>query len=162
MLERPTLSDDAIRRSLRENYGISVTQIEFLPIGYDSAASVFRVTTETGTDYFLKTKTVPVAPATLAIPTFLLGRGVEQIVAPLPSLAGALSTPLADGFTAILYPFVEGRMGAKGGLSLAQWTEFGQIVRRVHSAQLPPELAGQMRCRPWTRSAAVLPPLPAA
>ena len=145
MLERPTLADDTIRRSLRANYGISVAQIDFLPIGYDSTASVFRVTADDGRDYFLKTKTVPVAPATLAIPSFLCRSGVEQIVAPLTTLDGALSAPLDDGFTAILYPFVEGRMGAQGGLSLAQWTEFGQIVRRVHAAQLPPELAGQMR-----------------
>lgn len=145
MLERPALSDEAIARSLQENYGISAEQITFLPIGYDASASVFRVSADDGTDYFLKTKTVPVAPATLTIPSFLRRSGVEQIVAPLTTLGGALSAPLGDGFTAILYPFVEGRMGARGGLSLAQWTEFGQIVRRVHSARLPSALAGQMR-----------------
>jgi len=77
MLERPTLSDDAIRRALLANYGIFVTQIDFLPIGYDSTASVFRVAADDGMDYFLKTLTVPVVPATLSIPSFLGRNGVE-------------------------------------------------------------------------------------
>lgn len=149
MLERPPLSDETIARCLQAHYGISIESISFLPIGYDSTASVFRVTAHDGTAYFLKTKSVPPAPASLAIPSFLRGSGVEQVVAPLAAANGMLTAPVGDGFTAILYPFVEGRMGAKGGLSLAQWTEFGQIVRRVHSAQLPPALAGQMRREPF-------------
>ncbi len=149
MLERPALSDDSIRHSLLVNYGISAAQIEFLPIGYDATASVFRVIGGDGTDYFLKTKTVPVAPAPLRVPHFLREIGIEQIVAPLTTLSGALSAPIKEGFTAILYPFVEGRMGANGGLSVEQWTEMGQIVRRIHAAQIPTKLADQMRHEPF-------------
>lgn len=149
MLERPPLSDEVIANCLYHQYGITIKEISFLPVGYDSTASVFRVTTDDGTSYFLKTKTVPVAPAPLLIPHFLREIGIEQIVAPLPTLSGSLSAPMGDGYTAILYPFVEGRMGADGGLSLAQWTEFGQIVRRVHAAQLSSELSGQMRREPF-------------
>jgi spectinomycin phosphotransferase len=149
MLERPPLSDETIARCLHSQYGVSVGPIDFLPIGYDSTASVFRVTGDDGTAYFLKAKTVPPAPASLAIPSFLSSTGVAQVVAPLTTATGTLSAPMGDGYTAILYPFVEGRMGANGGLSPTQWTEFGQIVRRVHAAQLPPALAGQMRREPF-------------
>ena len=149
MLERPPLSDETIARCLQGHYGIFVGSISFLPIGYDATASVFRVAADDGTAYFLKTKSVPPAPASLAIPSFLRGSGVEQVVAPLLAADGMLTAPVGDGYTAILYPFVEGRMGAEGGLSPSQWSEFGQIVRRFHSAQLPPALVGQMRREPF-------------
>lgn len=149
MLERPALSDDAIRRSILANYGVSVGSINFLPIGYDATASVFQLTGSDGTDYFLKTKTVPVALAPLLVPHFLRDIGIEQVVAPLTTLSGTLSAPMKDPFTAILYPFVGGRMGANGGLSVEQWTEMGQIVRGIHAVQLPSDLAAQMRREPF-------------
>lgn len=149
MLERPDLSDEVIASGLYEGYGITVQRIVFLPIGYDSSASVFRVDGADGGSYFLKAKSVPVTPAPLRVPHFLREIGIEQIVAPISTHTGSLSTPMGNGFTAILYPFVEGRMGAKGGLSEDQWSEFGQIVRRVHAAQLSPDLAGHMRREPF-------------
>ncbi|MFZ1754094.1 MAG: aminoglycoside phosphotransferase family protein [Caldilineaceae bacterium] len=149
MLERPDLSNEAIARGLRDAYGISAQQITFLPIGYDSTASVFRVDGTDGRSFFLKTKSVPVSPPALLVPHFLREIGIGQIVAPLSTRTGHLSAPLGDGFNAILYPFVPGRMGADGGLSPAQWMEFGQIVRRVHTAPVPPDLASQMRTEPF-------------
>ena len=145
MLERPALSDEAITHCLQDNYGISAERIAFLPIGYDATASVFRVDATDGRAYFLKAKSVPVAEATLAIPHFLRGIGLECIVAPLATGEGTLCAPLGNGFTAILYFFVEGRMGADGGLSAGEWTALGQAMRQGHSVKLPGELTGQMR-----------------
>ncbi len=145
MLERPALSDQAIARCVQDNYTISAAQITFLPIGYDATASVFRVDAADGRAYFLKAKSVPVAAATLAIPHFLRQMGVEEIVAPLATGTHTLSARLDANFTAILYPFVEGRVGADGGLSAAQWAALGQALRRIHAAVLPVELAAQMR-----------------
>jgi len=145
MLERPHLSDEVIAHCLQENYGISVAQIAFLPIGYDATASVFRVDAIDGRAYFLKAKSIPVLPVTLAVPHFLRQVGVDEIVAPLATGTDALSASLGDGFTAILYPFVEGRVGANGGLSLSQWIALGRALRRLHRAQLPFDLASSMR-----------------
>jgi spectinomycin phosphotransferase len=145
MLERPPISDDTIHRCMRENYGISAAAITFLPIGYDSTASVFRVDAADGKIWFLKAKSVPVAAASLAVPHFLRGLDVDCIVAPVATGNGALTAPLGDGFTAILYPFVAGRMGADGGLSPQQWTALGQAMGQIHNAVLPATLTGQMR-----------------
>lgn len=149
MLERPAISDDEICACIEDAYGIPVSDVAFLPIGYDATASVFRLTGPSGQDYFLKAKSVPVAPASLAVPHFLHQSGIDEIVAPLPSRSGALAVPFAGAFHAILYPFVEGRVGAQGGLSPAQWTQLGGVMGRVHADAPPPELRGQMRVEPF-------------
>jgi spectinomycin phosphotransferase len=145
MLERPDLSDETIRRCLQANYGIDAAEITFLPIGYDATASVFRVDAADGQRFFLKVKSVPVAAGSLAVPHFLRQSGVDAVVAPLATRSGALSAPLDGGFTAILYPFIDGRMGMDGGLSQAQWITLGRILNRIHVAILSPQLAAQMR-----------------
>lgn len=149
MLERPDLSDAAIVACLRDSYRMAAGAITFLPIGYDATASVFRVDTTDRGCYFLKAKSVPLRTAPLAVPHFLAERGLPGIVAPLATVTDELSAPLGDGFTAILYPFVEARMGADGGLSPDQWTELGRVVGRIHRTALPPTLAGQMRREPF-------------
>jgi len=145
MLERPPISDDAIRCCLQVNYAIAADTIAFLPIGYDSTASVFRVDAVDGRAWFLKAKSVPVSAAPLSVPHFLRGLGMDCIVAPVATENGALTAPLGDGFTAILYPFVAGRMGADGGLSPQQWTALGRAMGLIHNAVLPATLTGQMR-----------------
>lgn len=57
MLERPNLSDEQIQHSLHEAYRLTLTQVTFLPIGYDMSASVFRVQATDDHTYFLKAKT---------------------------------------------------------------------------------------------------------
>lgn len=145
MLERPNLPDEAIRRCLQANYGIAAAAITFLPIGYDATASVFRVDAADGQRFFLKTKNVPVAAAPLAVPHFLRQNGVDAVVAPLTTRTDTLSAPLGDGFTAILYPFIDGRMGMDGGLSPSQWTTLGRTLRQIHDAGLSSQLAAHMR-----------------
>lgn len=149
MLERPDLSDDAIAGCLHDNYRIQASAITFLPIGYDATAWVFRVESADGTPYFLKTKSVTPDAASLAAPHFLAEIGVPGIVAPLATVSGGLCAPLAAGFTAVLYPFIDGRMGAAGGMLPEQWVHLGQAVRRIHQATPPPALAAQMRREPF-------------
>ncbi|MBX3001513.1 MAG: phosphotransferase [Caldilineaceae bacterium] len=145
MLERPDLSDETIRRCLQANYGIDAAEITFLPIGYDATASVFRVDAADGQPFFLKVKSVAVPAAPLAVPHFLRQMGIDAVVAPLATRSNALSTPLDGGFTAILYPFLNGRMGMDGGLSEAQWITLGRTLRQIHGAKLSSPLAAQMR-----------------
>lgn len=54
MLTKPNLKNEEIIACLRNAYGIDVATITFLPLGADFNTAVYRVTTSTQTDYFLK------------------------------------------------------------------------------------------------------------
>src|SRR5688572_4757016 len=144
MLEKPDLQDEKIIASLRQSYGLPVASLQFLPIGNDASAWVYKVQTDEAKSYFLKVKKVSVYKPSLLIPRYLKDRGIEQVVAPLPTQAAKLWQSL-DSFTFTLYPFIEGRPGMEIGLPDQQWLEFGAILKAVHSTALSPELAGQVK-----------------
>ncbi len=144
MLEKPRLQDEKIITCLHDSYGLSTTAIEFLPLGYDSYAGVYRVDADDGRSYFLKVRQDAVYKPGVGIPRYLKSQGIEQIVAPLPTTSGALWETV-DDFALILYPFVEGKNGMDVGLSDSQWIEFGAALNQIHAVRLPSELMGQVR-----------------
>lgn len=111
--------------------------MELAPSGADAHSGVYHVDTEGGGRYFLKTRALGAFdPASLLVPAYLAELGVAQALAPLPALDGARWRE-ADGLALSLWPLVEGRQGADGGLSEAQWRELGHVVRRVHETAVP-------------------------
>jgi len=142
MGDRPILEDEKIITCLRETYGLTVTQIEFLPAGYDSYAAVYCVQAG-GQPYFLKVKWDTVDAINLLIARCLKEQGLEEVVAPLPTVT---SEPWGkiDRFTLILYPYIDGKVGMDVGLSDSQWLQFGGIVKRLHAIQLPPVLLNRV------------------
>jgi spectinomycin phosphotransferase len=144
MLEKPNLPDEVIIACLRTSYKLPATGVEFLPIGNDSNAWVYRVRAENGESYFLKARKGAVNQASLVIPRYLKDRGIEQVIAPIPTDTGQLWQPLRD-FALILYPFTEGRPVMGIGMSDAHWVEFGCVLKKIHATPLSPELSGLMR-----------------
>jgi len=140
MLEKPNLADDRIIACLRDSYSIAVTELEFLPIGHDSAAWVYRVGTDDGEKLFLKLRKAPVDEISLRVPRYLKDSGMTQVVAPIPPIAGEKPWGILDDYVVILYPFVEGRTAMELGLSDSQWVEYGAIFRRIHATRLSDEL----------------------
>ncbi len=148
MLEKPDFPDERIAAILREQYGITAFEVEFLPLGYDYAASVYRISAASGT-YFLKLKQGVVDPAALRIPHWLRTRGIEQVIAPLLTLNGELSV-VADEYTLILYPFVDGATAMERGMTEAQWIEFGAVLRRIHATSVTAEMAKLVERETWS------------
>lgn len=142
MLEKPNLADATIIASLQENYGLQISKLEFLPIGYDATAWVYRVDTTAAT-YFLKVKKGTIQVSSLTIPHFLRDSGITQIVAPIANIYRALWTNIGE-FNLILYPFVNGKSGMGIGLADNQWREFGVVLKRIHATELTPELVQQI------------------
>lgn len=140
MFEKPRLDDAKILAHLWENYGLMVTDIEFLPLGHDAYAGVYRVSADDGRDYFLKVKQGTVHPVGAEVARWLADQGIRQVVAPLPTVTGKVSGVLEE-FVLLLYPFIEGRDGLDAGLSDAQWVEYGAVLNAIHAVQLPPDLA---------------------
>jgi spectinomycin phosphotransferase len=143
MLEKPDIDDTTIMAALNENYSIQADRIEFLPVGNDASAWAYRVDAENQDTYFLKVRDELSSPAGVLVPRFLRDRGIEQVLAPLPTNDRELWTRLGD-FVLILYPFIAGREAMDVGMSEAQWREFGSIMRQIHAAEPAPELSGHL------------------
>ncbi len=144
MLERPEIRDNQIAACLQHDYGLRVSRITFLPLGADRDTAVFRVVADDETPYFLKLRSGVFDETSVALPRFLSDQGIAQIIAPLATKSGQLWANLGAVKT-ILYPFVAGRNGYEVDLSDRHWVEFGTALKRIHTAALPPALAGRIQ-----------------
>jgi spectinomycin phosphotransferase len=140
MLTPPALSADTIISTVRDAYGLRRCEATFLPIGADVNSAVYRVAADDGTLYFLKVRRADFDEMAVAVPAFLHAQGIRQVMAPLATTTDQLWVERHD-LVWILYPFVEGHNGFVATLSDAQWVAFGQSLRAIHAAVLPPALA---------------------
>lgn len=145
MLERPKLADQRIIEQLRASYDLSVHSLEFLPIGNDARAWSFRVKAASG-DYFLKLRVGPVNRAPLLVPRYLQNCGIENVVAPIPDESGRLFARISANkqFVLMLYPYIEGESDWNMSLTAAQWRDWGSVMRSIHDAAVPMELADEV------------------
>lgn len=142
MLEPPKLADDLILAQLSASYDLSVEALEFLPVGNDARAWSYRIEAATGT-FFLKLRRGPVNRAALIVPRYLLNCGINSVVAPIPVKSGGLYARIHanEDFALMLYPFLRGDSHWDMPLTAAQWRDWGRIMRSIHDASIPPELA---------------------
>jgi spectinomycin phosphotransferase len=136
MLKKTELKDEKIVRCLRDEYGLSIEKISFLPLGADTDTSVYRVVTKDEMNYFVKLKKGDFNEASVAIPNFLSDLGIKQIIPSLTTQTGQLIANL-NPFKVILYPFVEGHPGFERIMSNQQWIEFGAALKRFHTSEIP-------------------------
>ena len=138
MLEKPDLADEVIFARLQSAYGCAVRALTFLPVGNDARAWSYRVETKTG-EYFLKLRKGG-KPASLIVPHFLHGLGIENVVAPPRTTSGQLFAGM-DDFTLALYPYLHGESAWDMSMPAEQWRAWGEIMRSIHDAAVPPQLA---------------------
>ncbi len=136
MLEKPELKDEKIINCLRDEYGLSVEKVSFLPLGADLNTAVYRVATNDETVYFLKLRRGEFDEATVTVPKYLSDLGIKQIIPSLTTQTGQLWASLAP-FKVILYHYVEGHNAFEKNLSHQQWIEFGAAIKRFHTADIP-------------------------
>ncbi len=143
MLEKPDLSEALISQFIKHTYGLEVTGLTFLPLGYDINSAVYRVEAANDLAYFLKLRKGDFAPISVILPQLLSRLGLRAIIAPLETRQGLLFDRF-ENYTVILYPFIAGSDGYQVRLSDAQWVGLGQTLRQVHGVHLPPALARQI------------------
>ena len=137
MLEKPDLQDQLIIDRLQDEYGLQVTQVTFLPLGYDVNTAVYRLVTEHETEYFLKLRKGAFNEMTAAIPQFLKAQGIQAIISPLMNRKRRLWGNLQD-YKIILYPFIQGKNGYEVALSDQHCIDFGVAIKGIHTAEVPP------------------------
>ena len=144
MLEKPNLPDELLISCLRRDYGLTMTQVEFLPLGADVNTAVYRaVTGDDDTPYFVKLRSGDFDELTIVVPHLLHLQGISQLIAPIETVTGQLWTRL-DRFALILYPFVAGENGFTLELSDAQWIALGRTLKGVHTTRLPDEIRDRL------------------
>lgn len=136
MLIKPDLKDEKIITCLRDAYELTVEKITFLPLGADFNTAVYRVTTSSHVDYFLKLRRGEFIDVSVSVPNYLADFGLKQVISPLATKTRQLWTSLAS-FKASLYPYVEGRNGVETILSEDQWVQFGAAIKKLHSTDIP-------------------------
>lgn len=120
---------------LRNDYGVPVERIEFLPIGADVNTAVFEAAAGDAR-YFLKLRSGAFDESSVLLPAFLSADGNTHIIPIIETVAGALWSRF-ERFTTILYPFVQGRDGFSVTLTPAQWRDFGAAFRHLHTTDVP-------------------------
>lgn len=157
MLEKPELHDELITGKLELDYGLTMVQLEFLPIGADVNTAAYRAVAADGTPYFIKLRSGEFDELSIAVPYYLETQGISQLIVPIKSTSGRLWTRL-ERFALILCPFVAGQDGFNRPLDDEQWVALGTALSRVHDADLPDEIRARLpretfspRCREEVR-----------
>src|SRR5947209_7188016 len=136
MREPPRIAEEHLRACLQDQYDLSFVTLVFLPLGHDYNAGVYRAVSEQGMAYLLKVTSRPLYEPRCLVPRYLRDQGIPSVVAPLPTRSGTLWTR-AEGWTVIVYPFIEGDTSLTG-MTDEQWKETGTIFQRIHQVVLPP------------------------
>ncbi len=137
MREQPGIPEERLRACLQDQYDLYPVTLEFLPLGKDYNAGVYRVVSEQGTPYLLKVTSRPLYEPGCLVPRYLRDQGITSVVAPYPTKSHALWTKLVD-WTVIVYPFLDGDTSLTG-MTNEQWKEVGIIFKQIHQVRLPPE-----------------------
>jgi spectinomycin phosphotransferase len=142
MLIKPPISDKSIITCLRDHFGLHITHVTFLPLGYIHSA-VYHLTATSGASYFLKLRRGNFKEISVTLPAFLHAQGIQQVIPPLPTTTHALSI-YKQSFEWILYPFFAGMTGFEVALEKPQWIALGQSLKAIHTTPLPAALAEQI------------------
>jgi len=137
------LSEQHIIDSLKNDYGMDVVSVTFLPWGADSNAAVYKAQTR-DKSYFLKLKHGHHHDLGVAIVKLLHESGISQIISPINTIYGH-PTHLIGHFTLLLYPFIEGMNGFEHPLTNEQWITLGKAIREVHDINVPSSIVSQVR-----------------
>ena len=144
MLIKPDIKDEEIIRCLRNAYELNIIKISFLPLGADFNTAVFRVTANDSTDYFLKLRRGKFSKSSVLVPKYLCDQAIKQVIPPLVNKLEQLWTSFGT-FNAILYPYIEGNNAIDMSLSEKHWIEFGETMKKFHSANIPTKITSDVQ-----------------
>jgi spectinomycin phosphotransferase len=143
MRVKPDIPDELLRTILQEQYDLVPITLEFLPVGLDYHAGVYRVVSEQGIAYLFKATSRPLYEARYQVPRYLNDQGITAVVAPLPTRSGELWVKLV-GWMVIVYPFIDG-VSSFTGMTIEHWKNLGGIFKQIHQVAVPTGLFQSLR-----------------
>src|SRR5437660_4965665 len=75
MREQPKIPEEQLRACFQDQYDLYPVTLEFLPLGLDYNAGVYRVVSEQGTAYLLKVTSRPLYEPRCLVPRYLYDQG---------------------------------------------------------------------------------------
>src|SRR5436309_8813887 len=96
MGQQPDIPEQQLRTCLQQAYNLIPATIEFLPLGLDYNAGVYRVVSEQGEPYLLKAKFELLNLPGYQISRYLRDQGVTAVVAPILTNDGSLMAHLGS------------------------------------------------------------------
>lgn len=138
MREPLGISAEQLRTCLQEHYDLIPATLDFLPLGLDYRAGVYRLVSEQGASYLLKVRSGTLYEPGCLVPAYLSEQGITSVVAPLPTRNHTLWARRED-WAVIVYPFLEGET-SWSGMTDEQWKETGAIFKQIH--QVVPPFSG--------------------
>src|SRR5438046_1337588 len=79
----------------------------------------------------------------IGLTRFLSEQGVGEVIQPQLTKTGRTHARM-EGIDVIVYPFIDGKNGYEVELTARQWADFGAALKKIHSMQLPSELAHRL------------------
>jgi spectinomycin phosphotransferase len=144
MRESIGIPDEQLQACLDHEYGISAVSFDFLPLGLDTMAAVFRVDSEQGISHVLKAKSSSLYEPSCLVPRYLADHGIASAVAPLATKNNTLWTQIGN-WTLTLYHFLDGDTGWDPSMSSMHWRAVGTALKQIHQRAIPPEGVGSIR-----------------
>jgi spectinomycin phosphotransferase len=143
IIKRP-LSERSIIEHLNIYYRIEVASLTPLLLGADMNASVYKALGHDQKSYFVKLKGGHNHDVGVAILDLLHNQGIQQIIPPIKTVQGQ-STQHIDGYTLIVYAYIENQNGFNQVLTNDQWIILGKVLRKVHEFKIPATIQDKVR-----------------
>jgi spectinomycin phosphotransferase len=134
---------------LTKHYQLNVETLTLLNVGADQNASVYKAQTQGRSAYFVKIKQGYGHDLAIDIVEFLHALGVQDVILPLKTIEGEPSVRI-DGYTLIVYPFIQGEDGFSRALTDEQWVGLGKTLSRVHDLDVPASIAQRLRIETYS------------
>lgn len=144
IIETQSLLDQRIIHCLNTNYGIKVETLRPLFLGADTSALAYKAIACDQSSYFIKLKGESHLKINDTIQTLLYNAGIKQIIPAIRTIHAQSTLPI-DGFTLIVYPYVDGQDGFNRNLTENQWVLLGKAMRNVHEIDVPTLNLDQVR-----------------
>ena len=133
------INNEEIEQTLKIEYGISVSGITELNIGFDQNTTVYKICAKDNKEYFLKIRFKIFNKASLIIPLWINNSiNTKNIINIEKTLKGKLYVKKSLLYF-ILCPFINGKSGWDKSLTKNQLSKFGKFMEILHSLELPNE-----------------------
>jgi spectinomycin phosphotransferase len=128
---------EKIPEIIETEYGISVSGIDQLHIGFDKNTAVYKLFSTDRKVYFLKIRSGNFTETSLTIPFLIYQKtNSSNLINIVKTADGKLYVKRASLYI-MIFPFINGQPGWNISLTKDQFVDFGKFMHTIHSTELP-------------------------